>query len=500
MACSGGRDSVALARAANELLAGRTSLPAILTFRQGFAKPPQLVLWHLDHGLRVQSHLDRQFVEQLAERLGVPCISERAELGELHKKHGGNIEELARTERYKRLIALLDNPAQESPVAKPAAAMTAHHLGDQAETVLFNLVRGTHLAGLRGIAPVYKGCIYRPWIKLPPEEIAAYLEHLGQDYCEDPTNLDLALSRNRLRHEVMPALLRINPRAREHLARLAATTRTAKEHIENKLATLEVEQFTERAVDRWLPLTAWPAGEYDAYRLDAGWNDAALLVEYAARCLAERKVRLEANDYAKLADWADEASTGIVVGGYLLALPSPEVFTIGRTEEAPSPRDKVPAARSARLPLELKAGTEAQLGGLNIECTNDTKAQWQRQLQRDLHVWEWIRNWPKALSEMTASPPSKPTWRCFLSEDTKLPLRVRSWNQGDRISLAGGGSKKLGDVFTDAKVPGCFRPVWVVLADANDEPLWVPGLADGAAMSIPHSSEPAYLVIIRESG
>jgi hypothetical protein len=55
-------------------------------------------------------------------------------------------------------------------------------------------------------------------------------------------------------------------------------------------------------------------------------------------------------------------------------------------------------------------------------------------------------------------------------------------------------------VFTDAKVPGCFRPVWAVLADSAGEVLWVPGLADGRAMQLSDGEQPAYVVALRESG
>jgi tRNA(Ile)-lysidine synthase len=104
------------------------------------------------------------------------------------------------------------------------------------------------------------------------------------------------------------------------------------------------------------------------------------------------------------------------------------------------------------------------------------------------------------LDALTASPPISPVWNCFLPASVALPLKLRAWREGDRIELTGGGSKKLGDIFTDAKVPSCFRPAWAVLTDANDNLLWVPGLADSAAMALGPDARPEYLVTLKERG
>jgi hypothetical protein len=142
VACSGGRDSVALARAAHALLNDPD-------FRARFATAPELFLWHMDHGLRPASGADAEFVRRLALALDVECEVYHAELGEELTRNGGNAEELARAERYRVLLERLDNPYYLLPLRLPGVAATAHHLGDQAETSLFNLVRGTHLKALR---------------------------------------------------------------------------------------------------------------------------------------------------------------------------------------------------------------------------------------------------------------------------------------------------------------------------------------------------------------
>src|SRR4051812_15175275 len=101
VACSGGPDSVALARAARELLDDPQ-------FAGRFAKLPRLILWHLDHGIRESSASDAEFVRELAGELRGEAVVERIELGARIADEGGNnLEAAARTERYTRLLALL---------------------------------------------------------------------------------------------------------------------------------------------------------------------------------------------------------------------------------------------------------------------------------------------------------------------------------------------------------------------------------------------------------
>jgi tRNA(Ile)-lysidine synthase len=114
-------------------------------------------------------------------------------------------------------------------VAREAGAgwvATAHTLDDQAETVLHRLIRGTGLRGLRGIAAnreLTPGVrLLRPMLTVSRAEVIAYLRAIGQPWREDATNLDVALTRNRIRHELLPLLRTFNPEIAEALGRTAA--------------------------------------------------------------------------------------------------------------------------------------------------------------------------------------------------------------------------------------------------------------------------------------
>jgi len=483
VACSGGRDSTALSLAMAELLAD----PA---FCARFSAPVELVVWHLDHGLRQSSSLDASFVQRLAAELGAECIVETAQLAELLEKSGGNTEEVARTERYRRLIRLVKARAADSPHNLDAVALTAHHLADQAETVLFNLVRGSHLAGLRGIAPVKEDVIHRPWLRLDPQRIEEYLAQRDQAYLDDPTNQDVNFTRNKLRHQVVPVLEEINPRALAHISRLADTAGTAFNYITGRLQDLPVESFTQRAIDRWLPLVGWPRGGYDAFRLNAGWDGTDLAALFCAAELIKRLGSLNAAEHDELSRWAIRPVEPAVIRGWRVNQPHHRVLAIASPVEQ---GDDTPR-------LLLEPGRSSPIGGLDVEMRVPGEHEWDRRQGDGPEPWERLSNWPRVLDEMTATPPRRPAWHCFLDGGVKLPLTLRAWSNGDRIQLTGGGTKKLGDVFTDAKLPACFRQVWGVLADAGGEILWVPGVCDSRRMQLGPGVKPAYVVSIRESG
>jgi tRNA(Ile)-lysidine synthase len=202
VAVSGGPDSVALLRALAEIVPGR------------------LVVAHLNHCLRgAASDEDEAFVARLAETLPKAVYRcERRDMAALAA--GDNQEAAARRARYQWLACV----AQAEGVTWVA---TGHTADDQAETVLFRLLRGTGLSGLAGIAPRRSLApeveVVRPLLAVSHAEVLEYLGRIGQDYREDESNADLRMSRNRIRHELLPLLVECyNPRVQDVLCRLAS--------------------------------------------------------------------------------------------------------------------------------------------------------------------------------------------------------------------------------------------------------------------------------------
>lgn len=197
-AVSGGADSIAL-------LTGLVALRDALGVR--------VVAAHLDHGVRgAASASDRVFVEEVARRLDVPCLSEEARIP------SGNFEAEARRVRY----AFLERAADAVDATKIA---TGHTLEDQAETVFLRLVRGSGRRGLTGIRP-RRGRIIRPLLDCDRMQVRAFLIERGEAWRRDYTNFDLDLERARVRHGFLPALTReLNPRLSRTLADLAELVR-----------------------------------------------------------------------------------------------------------------------------------------------------------------------------------------------------------------------------------------------------------------------------------
>ena len=143
---------------------------------------------------------------------------------------GLSLEEAARELRYGFLRR---EAAKLGPRTK---IYTAHHADDQAETVIFNLIRGTGTAGLAGMR-VYQDGIVRPLLHIRRSELAEYAAAHGIPHVEDGSNADPeAAARNFLRLKIMPLLEELNPRAVEHIAAAAAHVRAADHAIEKEAA------------------------------------------------------------------------------------------------------------------------------------------------------------------------------------------------------------------------------------------------------------------------
>lgn len=211
-AVSGGRDSVCLLH----YLHGISSA-------YGFS----VAAGHYNHHMRPTAGRDEDFVKKLCEQLDVPFYTEGCDVVKAAAEAGLGVEEMGRRLRYD----FLERLAQRLGAERIA---TAHHMADQAETVLLNLLRGTGPEGLGGI-PAVRGRLIRPLLNTPRQEIERYLDYFGLGHVEDETNESLAFARNRLRKNVMPELEKINPALRQNIARTAAIIRREDDYL-NSLA------------------------------------------------------------------------------------------------------------------------------------------------------------------------------------------------------------------------------------------------------------------------
>lgn len=170
---------------------------------------------HFNHRLRGErSDADQLFVERWCADHRVPCYVGEGDTLARAEAAGESVEEAARVLRY----AFLHRTAEDYGYD---AILTAHHAGDNAETVLLNLLRGTGTAGLGGI-PAVNGAVYRPFLRIEKAALASYAEENRIPHVEDESNESDDAARNLLRHRVMPVLQELNPRAAVNISRAAA--------------------------------------------------------------------------------------------------------------------------------------------------------------------------------------------------------------------------------------------------------------------------------------
>jgi tRNA(Ile)-lysidine synthase len=415
---SGGADSVAMLHAL-------VALSEPLGFRISVA--------HLNHGIRSEAAEDCRFVKTLCQTLGVPFKEGQADVPALAAAPGVSLEMAARDARYQFF-------ARAAEVLNADAVATAHTRDDQAETVLLKLCRGAGSSGLDGIARNTRIAglrVIRPLLDVSRADIERFLQKRNLAWRDDATNSDTTLKRNFIRHDVLPLLEQhLNPKVKEALARtaviltgenalLADLTAEAMDEILDPDGTLRVEALCgrplalqRRVLRQWLIHRGTPARQMRFDLVERVLALAAATVGTGAVTLTNtREVRRE---YARLrvVDCATEGAD----------IPQTTLMTPGETGI-----DSI----GLRVVATLRTGFE--------------------------------RIPPGPLGQHPAE--------ACIRWDSKIPpvIEVRSWRPGDRISPLGMvGSRKLQDLFVDAKLPRHLRahiPIFV----CGDEILWIPG-------------------------
>ena len=177
---------------------------------------------HYNHNLRPSALRDEQFVRDWCAARNIPLAVGSGDVAQYAARYGLGTEEAARELRYGFLL----HTAAETGCTLIA---TGHHAGDNAETVLMNLIRGCGLNGLTGI-PERRDNIVRPMLSVTRAEITRYLTEHSIPHVEDETNTDPAYTRNRIRRQLIPLLEELNPQAVPHIT--ATAQRLAKDELE----------------------------------------------------------------------------------------------------------------------------------------------------------------------------------------------------------------------------------------------------------------------------
>ena len=223
VALSGGADSVAL-------------LYCLLSLKSQLGI--KIYALHLNHLLRgEESDRDETFVKELCKKLGVELTVQRTDINEESAISGESIELAARRIRYEFFEK-----------ARHGVVATAHTASDSAETVLFNLTRGTASSGLCGIPPVRENFI-RPLIYCTRQEVEEYCAKNGIEFVNDSTNFTDQYTRNKIRHNVVPVLKGINPSFENSVMRMSSVLREDNDYLETVARKTYEEALTQSGLD-----------------------------------------------------------------------------------------------------------------------------------------------------------------------------------------------------------------------------------------------------------
>lgn len=381
---------------------------------------------YLDHGLRgEESAAEAAWVKDWCAEQGIPCHLGKADVGGLARKQKRSKQEAARAARY----AFLDSVAARMGATKIA---TGHTQDDQAETVLLNILRGTGLDGLRGI-PSVRDLYVRPLLDTSRSEIEAYCAEYSLTPRHDPSNLSADnYTRNKVRLELLPLLAReYNPAVTNALLRLSeSATRDSDylhEQAEAALARVTREQGADcLALDRHALAALHPALLRHVLRLAVGHfrgtREGITYEHVEAIC---------------------QAIAAELTHAFALTLPSPRCVVRVREQSIVLTLPAIstgPGSVSVILPVP---GEEAL-----------PKIGW-------------------GVQEHKVGRPGTVT----LDADTiHGRLTLRTWRTGDKIAPLGmdGHTKKVSDIFTDAKVPREERHRISIVAD-EESIVWVAG-------------------------
>jgi len=232
VAFSGGLDSTVLLYLLADL-ASRHALPPIKAI-------------HVHHGLQPVADTWPEHCQSVCDALGIPLTVLRVQVDP-----GASLEQAARRARY---------GAFETCLEVGDILMTAQHRDDQAETLLFRLLRGAGVRGLAGMPmqrPLGRGLLLRPLLDSSREQLAAYAHEHGLRFINDPSNDDPRFSRNFLRHRLMPVVAEHWPQAVVTLTRAAANLREAQALLDD-VAREDLQAAV--AVDAWFQLPALALG------------------------------------------------------------------------------------------------------------------------------------------------------------------------------------------------------------------------------------------------
>lgn len=390
----------------------------------------------VDHGMR-EFRREVELTQSTCRRLSVPWVllSLEAGLVDRAKRAGRSMEEQARLERYRVLH-------ERRRLLDASYLVLAHHGGDQAETLLMRLGRGTGLWGLAGMREATEGRVLRPLLMATSSRMRRYADTVGLTWVDDPTNSHLDILRNRVRREVMPLVEAVFPAASENLARSARV-------IADELDALEflVDARLSQAVESLRQDEESGCVECRLKASDLG--------EGAVRRLLLHRMFLRLGLYAPGADHLEALDRLMDSNKGSATRKLPDGVVAVREYETLVLRIGGDSGEVPWEPMDVRVPGVTLFPGGRIHC--------------DFFAATAVYKGDNDTMLLSAGPVAR-------------GLILRPWAVGDRIDLPGGdGTRKVSDVLGEARIPRDRRRAWPMLVDGEGKILWAVGLRRSGA-------------------
>ncbi len=407
-----------------------------------------LIAVHVNHGLRPEADTEVINVEELTHQLNVKLVSCQADVLGYSQENLVSVEEAARILRYRILF-------EQAKIHKAHAVVVGHNADDQVETILMHLIRGSGLAGLKGME--YRILpnpwsevipLVRPFLSISRVDIQRYIVEHALVPILDRSNLDISFFRNRIRHELLPVLESYNPSIRHALLRLGQV-------VKDDYALLQ--KLTE---DSWESILIQKGESYLEFNktefISLPLSIQRLLLRKAIAYHRPGLIDVEFDcierGLALIA--ADKSSTQMdMISGLRLIIENQYFWLAAWHADLPGndfPRVSPGEGRVLLIP------------SLNL-LNDDWKLEVEQIIDLELSYQE---------SQLNSDP-----YQAWMDiGELKHPLIVRSREPGDKVQPLGmnGHSIKLSDLMINLKLPKRIRSSWPLVC-SGDEILWVPG-------------------------
>ena len=467
IAVSGGPDSMALSH---------------ILWRYAHAEPSKglsLVLTHIHHGVRKESDDEADLVKNMAAKWEIPCLVHRFDAKEHAKTIGKSFQEAAREWRYARW-------QEDMRQAGCNLLATAHHLDDQAETILYRLFRGSGTAGLAGIYPS-KDHIIRPLLTFRKEEILNYCAREALPYALDRSNEDSVYDRNRIRLQLLPELEKFyNPRIQEILGRTAEILRWDEEYLTRQVEAAwqhyHIKQRNEPN-EPYEPAAAVGLSHAvfhePAAILSRLLRKAAMLVTHEPRGLGFNYITKIMNSQGKVGWKQDLPGLTVKITDEGIWFTSDAAHFGEGSDEGDRPGQQ--SLNPAFPEIALVMGRWSDIPGFPLKIG----------LFEEWH--NGVENGPSDQEQAKAA-----VFSCDLLSRFADRLVCRNRRQGDRMWFKGVGHKSLKKVFQEAKVSVKQRCGLPLIASGT-EVLWIPGVRQSGLCRQKQSAGKVYCVLKRQA-